>query len=67
MLFEVLSVLLIPLKYFRSNRRNNERSGVISRRVDSDPLLEFVEKHVENSVRSHKGIGGGFQVRMIAD
>ena len=27
-----------------------------------DPLKEFVERHVENAVRRHKGIGGGFQV-----
>ena len=25
--------------------------------MDDDPLLEFVEKHVENAVRRHKGIG----------
>ena len=50
---------------FRSNRRNyDSRSEGISRRVDSDvdPLKEFVERHVENAVRRHKGIGGGFQV-----
>ena len=55
--------LPISFQLFRSNRRNYDRSDGISRRVDSvDPLKEFVEKHVENAVRRHKGIGGGFQV-----